>query len=203
MKHDGYLLYLKDIVQIYNKNTMEYIMSTTQLSGLTRDAAFRIGETQNSWRGAMAIWKLLEKKYLPPYYPEWAVDLNGSYTRTLSSETMKPIWDLVNSDKVSFMDKVVLCTTFDWVLVRRENINVVLEAFGNFEGETSLKEQAEIIQAAIQEYPKIVAIGWNQTSVNQDNWLDYYYEEENDERISYNLEKDKKHWFLFDDLKLE
>ena len=44
-------------------------MSSTQISALTKNRSFRIADITNSWRGAMAIWTSLEKKYLPEYTP--------------------------------------------------------------------------------------------------------------------------------------
>ena len=39
-------------------------MSYTEIYGLTNDSVVCIGETKNSWRGAVAVWTMLEKKYL-------------------------------------------------------------------------------------------------------------------------------------------
>lgn len=182
-------------------------MSCTQISGLTKNRAYRIGEVRNSWRGAMAIWTILEDKYLPKFIPEWAKSLEekdySDYSRSYSGNDndMKQIWDLSNSDKLTFNEKIVLCSTFDNVLVRVESIDKVLKAFREFDDKTSLKEQANIIEKALKENQDIIAIGWNQTSVCEDKWVFKNYDEEKNEWFGYNLEENKDHWFLFDELK--
>jgi hypothetical protein len=183
-------------------------MSTTEIYGITKNSAFELGETRNSHRGAMAIWIYVEDKYLPPYVPGWAIRLNrqdGKYSRTVQSfgdneNSIEEIWQLRNSEKISPIDNIVLGSTFDNVLVKIENIDKLCDAFVSFEGETSLKEQIPIIKSA-KEDESIIAIGWNQTSVNSDTWANYKYDEEKDESIAYNMEIDDKHWFLFDSIK--
>jgi hypothetical protein len=84
-----------------------------------------------------------------------------------------------------------------------ENIEKVLKAFRNFDrddGETSLKEQADVISEALEKNNDIIAFGWNMTSVNPCVWTSSNYDEEKGECLGYNLEKDTKHWFLFDEL---
>ena len=182
-------------------------MTCTEIHGITKNSAEHIGETKNSWRGAMAVWRILEKKYLPKYVPEWAKTMGGnnkySRTITMSPDDIKEIWDLFKSDKLSELERIVLGSTFDNVLVRVENIDQLLKAFREFEGNTSLKEQAEIIEKTIAENPEIVAIGWNQTSVNGDVWTSANFNEEIEEYTGYNLEKDTKHWFLIEDIRKE
>jgi hypothetical protein len=191
-------------------------MSTTEIFGFAKDgSAYFLGETKNSWRGGMAVWGILEEKYLPPYLPSYAppgvlsVDeferhLGWRPTRTSSimdEKAMKEIWDLSDSKKVSTTDKIVLFTTFDKCLVKRADIPKVIEAFRNFEGETSLNEQADVLQQALDD-EKCIAVGWNQTSVNGDTWGTIGgYDEENDESIPYNCLTQNEHYWLFDELK--
>ncbi len=61
----------------------------------------------------------------------------------------------------------------------------------------SLNEQAVVIEK-LKDNKKVYAICWNQTSVNGDAWITYIPKK--DEHRSYNIKKDKGHWFLFDDL---
>jgi hypothetical protein len=183
-------------------------MSSTEIYGLTKNRAMEIGEARNSFRGAMLVWKTLEEKYLPSFpKPVWMPSDSKEYVSRTSMmmmpNAMKEVWDLIDSDKLSFNEKIVLGTTYDNVLVKAENISRVIDAFNSFEGDTTLKEQADIISQTIKNITEqdepIVAIGWNQTSVNESPWSDY--SEEEDEDIGYNLETGDKHWFLFDDLK--
>ena len=182
-------------------------MSCTEIFGLKKNTVEFIGETRNSWRGAMAVWVFLEKKYLPKYVPDWAfrpdgsrIDTNQEYSRTSAmgqkDNPMKEIWDLFKSPKVTESERIVLGSTFDRVLAKVKSIDKVLQAFREFEGDTTLKEQADIIEQAIKGDPEIVAIGWNQTSVNGDTWATDNYDEEKEESLGYNLEIGTKHWFL-------
>jgi len=168
-------------------------MSYTEIVGLTKNGVFySIGETRNSWLGAMAVWEILEKRYLPEFIPEWARLVgveDKNYSRFSGTiEDLEAIWDLINDDRVTLGEKIVLYSTFDKALVKVENINKLLKAFNEFGGNTTLKEQAEVISEALKEDPNIIAIGWNQTSVNENKWL------------KYNFEEDKEHFFIFDNL---
>lgn len=189
-------------------------MSTTEIYGFDKAGnAYSLGETKNSWRGGMAIWGILEKKYLPPYLPSYApagitsVDefehrLGWKPSRTTSmmnENAMKEIWGLADSEKVSITDKIVLFTTFDKCLVKKENLSKVIEAFRKFDGETSLKEQADILERALGD-EECIAVGWNQTSVSGDTWGAYGYDEEKDECIPYNCLTQRDHYWLFDEL---
>ena len=179
-------------------------MSCTEIYGIKKNTVECIGETRNSWHGAMAVWVFLEKKYLPKYVPDWAFDVNQEYSRTSAmgqaDGPIKEIWDLFKSPKVTESERIVLGSTFDNVLAKVESIDKVLQAFREFKGETTLKEQADIIEQAIKEDPEIVAIGWNQTSVNGDTWASDSYDEEKEEPVWYNLETGTRHWFLIETL---
>ena len=89
-------------------------MSYTEIFGLTKTDAFEIGEAKNAHRGAMAVWRILEEKYLPSYpLPVWWDSIDGNYySRTsvfdLKGNAMKEIWDLVKDDKLTQNEKIVL-----------------------------------------------------------------------------------------------
>lgn len=171
-------------------------MSYTEIYKFTKTGRImKLGEVNNAWRGAMAIWNILDKKYLPPFIPEWAKRLDKSldaeYSRAadFSGQAIKEVWQLATNPKVSEVDKIVLKTTFDNVVVMKEDLPKIVRAFRRFEGNTSLKEQADIIEKAFQSDRHLMAIAWNQTSVNADTWS------------KYNLLKGDKHWNLFDESK--
>ena len=197
-------------------------MSTTVIHGFGMDGICTgdITEASNAWRGAIAVWKLLEKKYLPPYRPMFVPDyvkddeieeyLGHESSRLYAfsdSGAMKDIWDLIENGKVSLTDKIVLGTTLDYVLVRRENIPNVIEAFEAFdkehEGMTNLKEQADGLRAFYED-EEVSAVGWNQTSVNGDDWSNAgemtYDGNGGMDRKPYNFNTGNKHWWLFDEL---
>lgn len=158
------------------------------------------GETRNAWRGAMAVWKTIEDKYLPPYR------LHGTtISRTVVGGLGKDnpamqIWELADSLKLPIDERIVLHTTFDRCLVKKEHLRHVIDAFNRFEGDTSLPLQAQILAKAEKD-PDIIAIGWNQTSVMADTWSNAGgYDDEKDEPIPYNCLTGTDHYWLFEQL---
>ena len=173
-------------------------MSYTEIFAFGKDgSAYGVADIKNSHRGAMAIWRILESKYLPPYMPSWG-DIGGEYSRTTAFEgdAMKAVWRIYELGKVSKVDAICLCTTFDKMLVKRENVKHIINAFNKFEGETSLKEQATALEEVLKD-KDVVAVGWNQTSVNCDTWASYGYDDEKEEEIPYNcLTQDDHDWVV-------
>lgn len=180
-------------------------MSYTEVFGFNKNGdAYSIGEIKNAFRGAMAVWTIVEKKYLPPWKPEWALSDDEEYSRVsdMNGKGFEEIWALADSEKLTEVDRIVLKSTFDNVLVMKKDIKKLLECFRAFEGETSLKEQADMIEYHLVEHDP-EAIAWNGTSVNSDNWCNYGGEDENEEPIPYNLNAGDRHWDLFEDPKEE
>lgn len=178
-------------------------MSYTEIYKFKKNGdAELFAEVKNAFRGAMAIWVNIEKRYLPKYVPEWAMgDTSQDYSRTSNIDDIKEIWDLFSNDKISVTDKIVLGTTFDNVIVMKEDLPKIIESFRNFEGETSLKEQADLIETAYKNDDDLIAVAWNQTSVIGDAWeTDEFGVDENGLQyyVPYNLFKHDKHWNLFD-----
>ena len=180
-------------------------MSYTEIYKFGKDGnCVFLDETKNSHRGAMAVWRHLEKKYLPPYVPSYLASMPESfrkeradwdYTRFSSStdDELKEFWNLVDEDRVDMTDKIVLSSTYDNVVVMREDIPTLLEAYRAFGGDTSLKEQADIIEKFLMSDDDLIAIAWNQTSVNSSPWETWKPNAE--EPTPYNLfkTKGKKH----------
>lgn len=108
---------------------------------------------------------------------------------------------LADRSDVSDVDRICLFTTFDNCLVKKDDIPKVIEVFRLFKGETSLKEQADILEQMYVD-DDCIAVGWNQTSVNGDTWVNLGgYDEDNDESIPYNCLTGTKHYWLFDEMK--
>jgi hypothetical protein len=148
-----------------------------------------LGETHNSHRGAMAVWRFLEDKYLPK-----------EHVPRFISDKMDEVWKLHKDERLSDVERICHRSTFDNAVIRRENLPKLLEAYKQFPHEnTSLPEQAKVIEEAIEKLgDEITAIAFNQTSVNADEWVGFHGYDEEDEPINYNLNKDDAHWFLFD-----
>lgn len=190
-------------------------MSCTEIYAFDiKGNAYLFGTVSNSWRGAMAIWRYLEEKYLPPYIPNYMRSLgvttaeeckrqmNFVPTRCSACQIrdMQEIWDLCDSPKLSEAERICLYTTFDRYLIKKEDIPRVVKAFKEFEGDTSLKAQAEILEKAYKD-DNCMAIGWNQTSVCADNWGTYGgYDQELDKVIPYNCLNDDNHDWIFEEM---
>lgn len=183
-------------------------MSYVEIVGFDKDGdAFSLGRVKNAYRGAMSIWKELERRYLKPIGEPLCI--NGelvplSRTNSFSGEGLQELWDLYKLDEVSLDEKITHLSTFDYVLVRRENISRLLMAFKNFSSDkNNLEEQISIIKKGLE--TDITAIGWNQTSVNSNRWLyhDEAYNKDLDEYGPYNCFKNDKHFWLFEKLKKE
>lgn len=200
-------------------------MSTTEIFAFDKKGYPRLfGETHNAWRGAMMIWDIMEERYLPPYIPGYIKASNWyrpgmtieeitritgftptrNSTITFSDENpMKEIWDLADNLNVPEHERIVLHTTFDHCLVKKEDLPAVIDAFRRFGGETSLPEQADILERIAAD-PNAIAVGWNQTSVNADRWDTHGgYDEETDSHLPYNCLHNESgwwHYWLFDEL---
>lgn len=164
-----------------------------------------LDEVQNSHRGAMSVWCILEERYLSEFIPDYVKNLPMSLRQTtysrVSGKNIKEVWDLFYDDNVSLTDKIVLGTTFDNVIVYKKDFKKVIDSLNNFgdDNRTNLKEQAKIIESIINS-KLVIAIGWNQTSINGDNWSNYGGYNRNDNPIPYNILTGNKHWDLFEDI---
>ena len=183
-------------------------MSCTEIYAFDKAGnASLFGTTHNSWRGGMAVWRAMEERHLPPFVPEYIkrlpqyrpemtaedveewLEFKPSRTLTPPGETENPmeaIWALADNPEIPRHERIVLFTTFDNALVKREHFREVIDAFRAFGGVTSLPEQAEIIEKMLLQ-DDIIAAGWNQTSVNVDTWdTAGGYNEETEEAVPYN-----------------
>ena len=164
-------------------------MSYTEMVGFNKDgSAYSQADIHNAFLGAMEVWRRMEEKYLPM----------GQFSRCVmgSEKDMREIWDLVGNDKVSENDQICLATTFDNCVVKKEDFHKVITAFREFDGETSLSEQADVIEEMLAD-EDCIAVAWNQTSVNCNQWLSDSFNEEKEEYIPYNLFSGEKHFYLF------
>ena len=189
-------------------------MANTEIYAFGADGnALLIKNISNIFRGAASIWRLLEEKYLPQYIPEYAKSMGiktkedcknklnyipSRCTAMTDEKAMTEIWNLVDNPDVSEDDKICLYTTFDGCLIKQNDIPKVSKAFRSFEGDTSLKEQADVLDE-IYNSNLYMAIGWNQSGVNN-NWSTFGGIKDGI-KIPYNCLTGTYHYWLFDDLK--
>lgn len=195
-------------------------MSYTIIYGFdTNGNAYEEASVSNSWQGAMAIWNYFEETYLPPYIPEFIKHMpwyhpGMTYEDVCAKMSYKPnrvsgafdgkenpmqeVWDLWQNPDIPTDERIVLMTTFDHVLVKREDLPRVINAFNTFKGKTANIEAQAMILETLYENDNCIAVGWNQTSINAKSWGTYYPGD--DECTPYNCLNGADHWYLFDDL---
>lgn len=165
--------------------------------------ACKLTELHNAWCGAVAVWRALEIKYLPPCKPARGDAVVEGYSRvtSLDEDMMKDIWRLFKRNDVEESDRLVLGTTFDNVVVFSKDIPaliVALKKFAQDNPQTSIGAQAVVLEKLLQDKEKegFAGVAWNQTSVNQPWVFDYNA----DDRVPYNVISGTRHWSLFQDM---
>jgi hypothetical protein len=169
-------------------------MSETEIYmvNLEGDVHHHIG-IRNSWHGAMNVWNELARAYFGwENFP--LINYEG--------RDGQQVWDLYKDEKVPLNIRIVLMSTFDKVMVKRENLERLATAMEEFASQYlsgSLMVQARILRE-LAEDENCLAVCWNQTSVSYPPW--YIWDDDDDEKDRvYNINTDKIHWFLFEELK--
>lgn len=180
-------------------------MSYTEIVAFKNGKACDVKEIQNAWRGAMSVWMLMDESHLPPYYASWDPAKKVSRASAMMDpNAMKQVWELANNENVPIDERLVMGTTFDKALVKRENLTRLIEAFKNFDktypDKSSMLEQSEILESFLED-EEIDVVGWNQTSVSENPW--FTWNEDKEEYVPYDINTMEEHWFLMDDFKEE
>lgn len=191
---------------------MEAAVSSLILYTVSEDGSVApYKDFRNSWGGAALIWDYFTEKYFPlkPNQKTW--------DRTVGMfADMKPIWDLQHREDLSDAEYGVLMSTFDNVMVRREDLIDLAECFdvvaadmpkylANGRCNHMADQAATFREIAID--PKVLAVCWQQTTVAEDMWYVYLPEASDESEDGeglpgsgswYNINTGTKHWFLFD-----
>lgn len=175
-------------------------MSYTEIYGFDREGnAYGVADIHNAWRGGYAVWKTMEERHLPPKFA-YGRKVSRLSLALMDKDATGEIWSLADNKEIPEHERIVLFTTFDKCLVKKENLSRVIEAFRKFGGETSLPEQADVLEKLLED-DDCIAVGWNQTSVSCDTWTTKGgYIEETDESVPYNCLTMDGHYWLFDEL---
>lgn len=160
-------------------------MSTTEIYAIEKNGdVVPYGSAQNSWLGGMHVWNSLNEKY----------DLDGNmifgFDRT---------WNCFGKGIYEEYEDVVLGSTFDNVIVLKENFDQLLTSFKKYYSvypNSNFGQQIEVIET-MKADENVIGVAWCQTSVADDLW-DFCYDEEQDEVIPYNIFKGENHGELFD-----
>lgn len=158
-------------------------------------------EYRNAYGLAAYCWTSLCDRYLDGV--QWI----------LSDDAIKRLWGLAKDGRMPEHHKIALRTTFDNVMVRRENLLRVGDAFDQFVKDfppgkqaCSLSKQAADLRL-LSHNAKCFAVCWCQTSVAADAWMTRDDDEVNEEGDpvyrGWDISKDEGHWFLFDEVEEE
>jgi len=164
----------------------------------------------NGSRGALKIWLMLEKQYLPSLSHPGCIKPHEYYSRFAynpkeedSKLKRKEVWDLVREDSpLTENQRIVLKSTFDWAVCKIEDIPKLIKEYRKFDGYTSLPEQAMILQKILDdpECKDVIAVAITQTSII-DGWDEIGDPDpvNPEERLPYNILTGNKHFYLFND----
>lgn len=158
-----------------------------------RGKAQILAEVKNAMRGALMVWDILEKKYLPP----------AQIPRFISGN-LNEVWELVADPRLSTEERICLLCTLDAATVKKEYLPDLVRCFRSFGGNTNLSEQAAAIEAMLNssEMDDVIAIAFNQTSANADTWDNNFGVKVNGREVSYNILKMNDHFDVYEQLKL-
>lgn len=151
-------------------------MSYMEIVKLRDDKTFEsAGQVQNASKHQQVVWNYFAKKFLG-----W--DFFNVHSSLVEQQKL---WDLFEDERLTINERIVLGSTYDYVLVKKEHIPLVIDAFKTFENESNLLEQVDILVSAFND-DNCVAIGW-QSSIT-DIW------------DNYDIYTEKKHWSLLDEI---
>ena len=165
-------------------------MSTTEIYAIEKNGDVTpYGSAQNSWLGGMHVWNSLNDKY----------GFNEGFMFSF-----KKTWGNFNKGIYEDYENIVLGSTFDHIIVLKENFEQLLTSFKKYYSvypNSNFGQQIEVIET-MKADENVIGVAWCQTSVADDLW-DFCYDEEQDEVIPYNIFKGENHWELFDLLEAE
>lgn len=162
-------------------------MSYCELIALKKGGIEGIKEYRNAHGWAAYIWTSLCDTYLPKA-AHWL-------------SNTKRIWDLFHDDRVSAVDKLVLGSTFDYVVVKFEDLNKLIDVYKKFlemhpipnDIICHLPEMIEDLKETSKRTDEVIGVCWYGMSVSQNLWVTYT---EDGDSVPYDIETGDKHWFL-------
>lgn len=169
---------------------------------------------QNSHLGADLIWRNMGERWLGDKDYLHKSNTNDLFHTHYNDgyDSMK-FWHLVYQKSIPMEERIMLASTYDYVVVKKKNISRLIKAFEyyvqSYENSGHISDQIEALKELSKK--RIFGICWNQTSVSCDMWYEQWKFDEEGEVIEgtnrpYNIFKDihhlnsgnKQHWFLFE-----
>ena len=150
-------------------------------------------EYHNASRFAWLVWDTMSKLYLHKGAIEFMISGNHA------DDALQPVWDLWKNPNVPMNHRLVMASTFDRVMVRRENLPRLADAYEQYS--KAVKDPGHILTMvndlrSLANDPACLAACWCQTSVSSDAWR--VRESLEDDSRLYDVSLDNDHWFLFD-----
>jgi hypothetical protein len=179
-------------------------MSYTTLYGAPKKGELEIlQEYKNSHGSAPAIWSHLSQKHL-------------GQRHLFGDEEYKKLWALQDDARLEEYEKTALVATFDNCMIKTKDLPRVIDAFEKVYAATQNPQYINHLSAIAGDLKTVdakqyAAVCFCWTSVCGDAWYSYDKEEfrntktgeikemDSEESRLYDLSKDTKHWFLFED----
>lgn len=152
-------------------------------------------EFSNSWGGMARILDVIYKEYIKD--PDNPLD-----SWLLDNEVDRKIEELFGNNRLKWFEKAPVACLFDFAVVNKENFLRFAEdlimfetTYPPYEKISHLPEWADTIRKLDCE-----CIGFYHTSVTEDIWTEFDYNEKKDKPIPYNMKKHNKHFEIYRDL---
>lgn len=124
-------------------------------------------EVKQARSGALAFWRYLEDKYLPPYMVFGY--LPGSRLILGNDNAQNEVWDLCHDSRLTYQERLVLFSTFDYKYLPVEHIPDLAEAMRwvheKMNSKSNFGSQADALVRLFNERKDAVAVGICGTSV--------------------------------------
>ncbi len=150
---------------------------------------------KNAFLSAFVVWDIIAKEY---------AGITSISSLMFDKEKMNAFWKLVKDPKLPEFARAVMGSTFDKVMVKREDCKKLAGHMREFDAAFSKHGKTHMLAIA-DELDKLsetdaAAACFTQTSVSSDVWqVRENKDDEDSEDRYYDISKDNGHWFLYHD----
>lgn len=162
-------------------------------------------EYKNAWGFQPYVWDAIYDKYFkdPTYpYDSWMSLINRD-----NPERTKKFWHMVYDKNFPIWTRRVVAWTYDNAILEADQVEIMSDYLKEFKKTYDMKERiCHLLNIAddITNYKdECFGFCWHGTSVCEDPWIVYSNvkdDEEDQQDRPYNINKDKKHWFIFKEI---
>lgn len=162
-----------------------------------------VAEFNNSWGSAMRVWMPMAMAYLAD--PE--ANANQEMGRIMLSGDMCGLWKLVDGDKLTRAERIVLAWTFDKSVCEYSKLVEMAELFREFDKQHPVPGKVNHLPAFADLYEKMglgipsdaLGLCVIQTSVTSYVWDGVQPEDQEARCPRYDASKDTGHSFIFEE----